>query len=220
MILKELYLYPDLKYYPDSIVHPFRDQSRSVCNFLEREIKAIKFDANGFKRICVVGSSSPREECIINSSKILVVEVQFDSTEYSGLDEANLNAYFSKMLHSGFEKCSRQFVIPLLDLKLGLEKFIAEGGVNEWTFKSKQFKGIGLKCSLVCKLTTTSFHLVLVVSKSGVEILRTEILKTDPDELVFSPMFKDILLDGGSLVVVDKLGDPLFFKKVKDFEND
>ncbi|WP_080684749.1 hypothetical protein [Pseudomonas brassicacearum] len=44
MILKEIYLYPDLGEFSDEIIHPFRDQSRSICNFLERSLSAEKFE--------------------------------------------------------------------------------------------------------------------------------------------------------------------------------
>ena len=107
MILKELYLYPDLVEFPDEIVHPFRDQSRSICNFLERELQTIRFSADGFKRICIVGKSSPSTESFINSSKVLIVEVPFDENDYKKLERAQLNTFFAQMLVAGIEKCRK-----------------------------------------------------------------------------------------------------------------
>ena len=216
MILKEVYLYPDLVEYPDKIVHPFRDQSRSICNFLERQLKAFKFNADGFKRICIIGKSLPTAECFVNSSKVLVVEVQFDQKQYLELNEEGLNPYFAEILKAGFTKCKNQFTIPVEELMAGLDKFCADGYINEWCFKTKEFKPLGIKCSLNCKLTTKDFTLTFLVSKGSETIFEKNILKTEPDEIVFVPMFKDISLDGDKLVVLDKYGERVYSMLIEE----
>jgi hypothetical protein len=210
MILKELYLYPDLVDFKDDIVHPFRDQSRSICNYLERVLKPIKYDTKGFKRICFIGKNKPNLECFVNSSKVLIVEIYFDEKKYKSLEREQLNSLFSQMLISGVEKCQGQYEIPRDELLRGLADFCESGYVNRWTFKTKLIKDIGVKCALECELTTDTFYLNLVFYK-GSEMLSTrEILKTEPDEMVFTPMFKDISLEGDSLVIMDKFGDAIF----------
>lgn len=216
MILKELYLYPDLAEYPDEVVHPFRDQSRSVCNFLERELKSIKFEADGFKRMCVVGKLSPNTKCYVNTSKVLVIEVPFNEKQYLALNEGELNSYFIDMLKAGFEKSQNQFKIPTDELLSMIESFRSGGYINEWCFKSKHIKALGIKCFLNCKLTIRNFRLTMLVLKNGKTIFERRILETEPDEIVFTPMFKDICLDGDKLVVLDRFGDPVFQVLVKD----
>lgn len=210
MILKELYLYPDLVEFEDAIVHLFRDQSRSICNYLERQLKPVKFDADGFKRICFIGKDEPNSECYVNSSKVLIVEVYFDEKKYKSLKKDQLNTFFSQMLVSGIEKCQKQFEVPVDELLRGIENFLENGCLNRWTFKTKSFKDIGVKCALECELTIEAFYLSLVFYK-GKETLQTrEILKTEPDEIVFTPMFKNLRLDENTLIVMDKFGDAVF----------
>ncbi|WDE08763.1 hypothetical protein SG34_033225 [Thalassomonas viridans] len=216
MILKELYLYPDLVEYSDNVVDPFRDQSRSICNFLERELKPVKFKTNGFKRICFIGKSVANSKCWVNSSNVLTVEIEFDEKQYLTLAEEELNPYFMTLLKTGLIKCHEQFAIPLEHLISSLERFSAGGYVNKWCFKTKQIKELGIKCALNCQLTTNNFLLTLVVSKGKEIIYDKEILKTDPDEIVFTPMVKDIHLDGDKLIVSDKFGDPTYHLPVKE----
>ena len=210
MILKELYLYPDLVEFEDDIVHPFRDQSRSICNYLERQLKPVKFDANGFKRICFIGKNEPNSECYVNSSKVLIVEIFFDEKKYKSLEKDQLNTFFSEMLVSGIEKCQKQYKVPVDELLKGLENFFENGCLNRWTFKTKSLKDIGVKCALECELTIEAFYLSLVFYKGKEILLTREILKTEPDEIVFTPMFKDLKLDESTLVVTDKFGDAVF----------
>ena len=75
MILKEIYLYPDLGEFSDEIIHPFRGQSRSICNFLERHRGAEKFETPNFKKICFVGTRQAVNEPCVNSSGALIVNV-------------------------------------------------------------------------------------------------------------------------------------------------
>ncbi|WP_064792209.1 hypothetical protein [Shewanella woodyi] len=210
MILKELYLYPDLVDFKDNIVHPFRDQSRSICNYLERVLKQIKYDSKAFKRICFIGKSQPSSECFVNSSKVLITEIYFDENKYKSLEKNQLNTFFSQMITSGIEKCQEQYEIPKDELLKGLAEFYESGYVNRWTFKTKLIKGTGVKFALECELAIDHFCLNLVTYKSGEMVSIREILKTEPDEIVFTPMFKDIFLEGDSLVITDKFGDKIF----------
>ena len=67
MILREIYLYPDLTAYPREFTSNVRFATRSVCNYLERcWLKPLKLQGD-FKRVCVIGSAVPRPVCTINS---------------------------------------------------------------------------------------------------------------------------------------------------------
>jgi hypothetical protein len=143
MILKDLFLYPGLGDYPEDTIYPCRDESRSICHFLQRELKGLKFAADGFKRICFIGMPSPLAECVVNSTKVLSVEIDFDEAHYLGLakTEGALNDFFSTLLLAGFNKCQAQFDIPLAELLAGLDKFRAGNYVNQWCFKTQTIKG-------------------------------------------------------------------------------
>lgn len=218
MILKELYLYPDLVEYEQSTVNPFRDQSRSICNYLERHLKKIKFNANGFKRICFVGKRKPRYEVFVNSSNVLVVEIPFDEEEYKALKRNQLNAFFLELLIVGIERCRKHYDIPKGELLEWLDNFNKIGYVNRWIFKTKTIKELGAKCTLKCNLTLDAFYLNLDIVKGEKLIFSREILSTAPDEIVFVPMFKDVSLINGHIVVLDKYKEPVYSISVNELD--
>jgi hypothetical protein len=218
MILKELYLYPDLVEFNDEVVHPFRDQSRCICNYLERRLKSVKFVTNDFKRICFVGKRKPSAECFVNSSKVLIVEIPFDENQYKTIKKDKLNIYFSKMLVLGIEKCQTKYDIPGKVLIKGLSEFRENNYINKWTFKTKLLKQIGVTCTLECELTIDYFCLSLRILKGNDIILDRAILKTEPDEIVFNSKFKDVQLDGNFLVVLDRFGNAIYSLRIDELK--
>lgn len=216
MILKELYLYPDLVEYEKDIVYPFKYQSRSICNYLERHLKKIKFNTDGFKRVCFVGKSKPSPEGFVNSSNVLVVEIPFDEEQYKMLERNQLNTFFTKLLSGGIERCKKHYDIPGDELLEWLQNFNEIGCVNKWVFKTKAIKELGVKCILNCNLTIDAFYLNLDVVKGQEIIFSDEILSTVPNEIVFVPMFKDVSLVGDCIVVSDKYGDPIYSISVNE----
>ena len=205
MIFKEIYLYPDRgSYDKNEVVYPFKDQSRSLCSYLERQLKKIKFKTKNFNRICFVGHVKPRPECYVNSCNVLSVEISFDEEKYKSLKEDELNPFFIDMLTMAIEKCEKQYDIPGDALRGWMEDFRKEGFVNHWVFKTRLFRSIGLKCSLVCDLTLHAFHLKLTIKRGKVVIFDEEIKRTVPDEVVFNYLLKDIKLVDNKIVVLGK----------------
>jgi len=210
MILKDIYLYPDLGKYPDEIVHPFRDQTRSICNYLARAIKPLRFATDGFKRICFVGVSNPNSECQVNRSGVLVGEIPFEAAEYLGLKTEELNQYFKRLLEIGIRKCALQHQLPEEFLLASLQEFENIGFVNRWQIKTKKIRESGLKCTLIGELTTEEFQLTLAVSKGTKTLFEKVVITTPPDEIVFVPKVNDVRQADQQIIVVDKFGDPSF----------
>ena len=217
MILKEIYLYPDLVEYENNTVHTFRYQSRSICNYLERTLKKIKFNTDGFKRICFIGKSTPSEIAYVNSSNILIVEIPFDEKQYISLDKSQLNTFFSKLLIAGIYKCQKFYAIPSDKLIGSTEEFIKNNGINRWTFKKKLIKNYNIKCILNCQLTIEAFYLNLEVIKEKKVVFNHQILSTVPDEIVFSSKFKNIELIGEYILILDKFDEQIYKVNVNKF---
>lgn len=208
MKLRQIYLYPDLVHYPKEITGKFRDQSRSLCNYLERQIRPLSFEAEGFMKLCVIGMPNPAAGSSVNSSGALLIEVAFDPGEYLSVPRDSLNEYFIGMLTAGFGKARE--LIPETKLLESIESFRAKGYLNEWTAKKKTFKSLGLKASLRCALTIDAFALSLVIERGSEIVFDKQILSTEPDEIVFESKFKDIVERDGELTVIDKFDDPIF----------
>lgn len=210
MILRDVYLYPDWGESDDSLIGSFKDRSRSICNYLGRQLKPLKFKSEGFRRICFVGKRTPKAGCFVNTSNVLVIEIGYDEGKFKSLDGNQLHEFFADMLFEGIKKAETCSNIPGKELRDGIEKFRQEGYVNQWVFKARTVRGLGIKCALHCNLTLEAFHLTLVVTKGQETIFNREILKTVPDEIVFVPMFRDINVIGDRIVVQDRFGDTVY----------
>lgn len=220
MILKEIYLYPDLVEFSDDIIHPFRDQSRSICNFLERSLSAEKFETPNFKKICFIGTSQAAGEAYVNSSGVLIVNVTLDTERYKKCTSTSeLNELFIELLLEGLEKGVKHTALPDGLLKSAIDDFRRNHYKNEWTFKQKKIKGTDYTCALECHLTIDCFLMHFKVLKKNTLILDKEILRTAPDEVAFGPYLKDLKEEGGRIKVIDKLGVPFYTTLVASLDN-
>lgn len=210
MKLKDIYLYPDLVEFQSSSVLLLRDQTRFICNFVQHFLVGEGVETNGFNKICIVCKSIPSRECYINSSKALIVELQFDADEYCKIEEVNLPEYFIGLLRDGFTRCTKEYSLPIEKFNLAIESFRNNVYRNEWVHSEKNFKSAGLKCRLLCALTMTFFKLTLEVERAGMVIFSQDILRTIPDEIVYAHKFKDVNFSNDQLVVVDKFGNVIF----------
>ncbi|AXA58032.1 hypothetical protein ACNT2N_04170 [Pseudomonas thivervalensis] len=219
MILKEIYLYPDLGEFSDEIIHPFRDQSRSICNFLERHLSAEKFETPNFKKICFVGTRQAVDEPYVNSSGALIVNVSLDTEQYKKCTSVNeLNEFFIQRLLEGLEKCRPHMALPLDLLKNAMDEFRRNHYKNEWTFKQKKIKGTDYVCALECQLTIDCFLMNLKVLRKDTPVLDKEILRTAPDEIAFGPYLKDLKEEGGRIKVIDKSGVAFYTTTVSSLD--
>lgn len=218
MILKELYLYPDLVEYPGGITDVFRDQTRCLCNYLERTaLKSTRFKSEDFKRICVIGSKTPNDTVTINSSNVACITTSFDPEEYASKSDVELQEYFISMLCNGLDSLSQKESIPIQEIEAEIESFRKAGYKNEWIHKTKKLKGNKLVVSLKCELTVNNFILRMCVTKQKTTVFEEEILKTEPDEIVFTSKFKDIMCNEDVCQVTDKFGEIIYERNISDF---
>ena len=212
MILKHLYLYPDLVEFNTRLddLHVVRDQTRHICNFIERQLAQYKFSAEGFSRICVIGCSNSQKEMYIHSSQALSVPIQFDMNECRSVPKHKLGDYYAELLKTGLVRCATKYSIPLNEMLGWIDSLKGNDYRNEWTFKEKTFRKYGIKCRLDCVLTIDEFKLRLSINKKEENLFDGIILTTPPDEISFHYRFKDIAIEGDKVVVTDRIGGALF----------
>lgn len=209
MKLTSLYLYPDLVEHRSDAAVAFRNQTRSLCNYVQRHLIAGKLQAEGFNRICVVCKRVPAELTYKNKSNVLTAEVQFDIAEYETVADEQLPEYFIGLLEAGIAKCSKDQHVPAAYFDEAIQSFRAEHYRNEWVFLEKTFRAEGIKCRLTCKLDLSNFRLILEIERRGQSVFCQEILSTLPDEVVYAHRFKDIKFDGEAVIVQDRFGNSL-----------
>lgn len=220
MLLRHVYLYLNLDEYPPSLATPFGFQTRYVCNFLERRLRAQKFQSTGFSKICVQGTGAPVDSCPILPEHAVVPKVAFDAGRYQSLGPGERHEFFIGMLVEGLEKCARHHRIPLKEFLASIDEFRHEGYENEWVDQSKVLRPAGLRASLLCSLDADRFVLTLQLERTGTIVFSEPILETKPDELIFAYRFKTLVFDGESVVVNNKFDKPLFTVDVTTFRGE
>lgn len=210
MLLKDVSLYLNVDEYDRSYGSDFQFRSRYLCNFVRRRIAPLKFQTEGFGSIAVQGCREPKNTCSIEGEKVAVATVRFDQQHYDSLDPTECHEFFIGMLLQGLEKCARHHRIPLSEIKAAIDDFRAGGYRNEWTFKKRTLRPVGLQASLNCSLDMERFILTLKVERKGVVVYDAPILETKPDETIFAYRFKDVVLDGQAVVVKNKFDKPTF----------
>lgn len=203
MILREIYLYPDLTAYPREFTSGVRFATRSVCNYLERcWLKPLKLQAD-FKRICVIGSADPRMGCMINSEKVLSVEVSFSSEKWERTQGSARHEYHIALLIDGLTKIGAEHSLPIPSALACIDDFRRSHYTNKWLFKAKEIHPIGVRCELWCELTLEVFRLHLQIFRGDALISSEQVLETLPDELIYAHKFKDVVFVNDTLAIVD-----------------
>ncbi|WP_343321135.1 hypothetical protein [Sphingobacterium multivorum] len=89
---------------------------------------------------------------------------------------------------------------------------------NEWIHKKKRFKDIDLEIVLRCEFTSSYFQLITMVSQISTKEKLVEgiAMRTEPDEVLFDKMFKDILVDDKSIIITDSSDSPRVLIDLKD----
>jgi hypothetical protein len=210
MLLRDISLFLNLEDYGGKYSSDFQFRSRYLCNFVRRGVAPLRFKAEGFGSIVVEGCREPVARCPIKGENVASATVKFDKQQYDSLQPAECHEFFIGMLLEGLEKCGRHHRIPLPEMKAAIDEFRAGGYRNEWTFKKRTLRPVGLQASLNCSLDMERFILTLKLERKGVVVYDAPILETKPDEIIFAHRFKDVVLDGQTVVVKNKFDKPTF----------
>ena len=187
----------------------FAFRCRFIGNYLRRQIKQIKFEPIGYNRIFISAC-----QFLVKPNNVfentLRVSVLFDKDYYDSLNRKGAMDYFIELYKNGILKASQTHEVPVEFLLNKLKEFKENNYLNEWEFKSKLFKEIGIKATLFCKMTMEFFSLKLLLRKGGEIVFSEEILKTLPDEIIYHWQFKEIVLENNEIKVLDEFKKPIY----------
>ncbi|AZI92186.1 hypothetical protein AB1P82_000350 [Salmonella enterica subsp. enterica serovar Senftenberg] len=218
MILKEIYLYPETLDYDDSFTFPFKLQTRSLCNYIERYIKNLKYKTPDFKRVCFICRDGIIDESYVNSCNVLCVNILINKNEYLNLNKFQLNEYFISLLLAGLDKCHGKYSLPNEKIVEAINSFRDLNYVNEWVFKKKKINKTKLECLLKCHLTMDEFSFDLQVKDRGAVVFEDNIIKDKPNEFVFNYYLKDLVIDD-EIKVYGKNNKILYSKNITEIIN-
>lgn len=193
----------------DEYRYNFESHTRFISNFFSKSIRKIKFETDGtFDMISIAGATKAVETKIVPLNAISV-DLKFDRERYEKLKGTGDSSLYLEMLEQGFIKAAKYKSIPLNEL-LGLIKGFKNGNCkNEWLHKRKKFKDIDIEIVLECEFTTNYFQLLVTLTQisTGKELVKGILLRTEPDELFFEGMFKDVCINH-DIIVTDSSDEP------------
>ena len=192
--------------------YEFKQKLRFISNYFSKKIKKERYKTDGSYNMI---SINPVLGSNINDSKIvpfnvLKVGIPFDKVRYEKNKGTIDCSYYLELLEQGFKKASKFKSIPLEVLLDLIEEFKIEDYKNEWLHKKKRFKKQDMEVILNCEFTTNYFQLVATINQisSKKELVKGVIMKTEPDEVVFEGMLKDIIFDK-DIILTDKSDSPI-----------
>jgi hypothetical protein len=158
------------------------------------------------------------DECTIIPDKALAVSIPFDKEKYEKIKGTAACEYYLELFETGFKKASEFKTIPLDTLLDLIDNFRKNDYKNEWLHKKKQFKDRDIEVVLNCRFTTFDFRLIATINmlSTGEELCSGVVIHTEPDEINFNKMFKDILIDGRNIVITDASGAPRILVNLND----
>jgi len=189
----------------------FSFQCRFIGNFLRRQLRLSNFEPKEFKRLliyCCINNLNPNK--IFNN--YLCVSIPFEKTRFDNLTKAELPDFFIELYKQGILKGQQTHELPVDFLFDQLDEFKKDNYRNEWEFKSKTFKEIGIKATLSCKMNLDAFILSLKLFKKNEMVFCKEILNTFPDETCYHYKFKDLVFENDKIIVTGWYDAPPLFE--------
>lgn len=191
--------------------YEFQCHTRFISNYFSKAIRKYKFDTNGaFNMISItLCPENKLEPTKITGLDVLKTYLPFDQKRYEKIKGTEDSSYYLELLEQGFKKASELKPIPL-DTLLNLIKEFKKGGCkNEWLHKKKRFKEEDLEIILACEFTTNYFQLIATINQISTkkQLVKGVVIRTEPDEVLFDKMFKDIYIDD-NIIITDSSDSP------------
>ena len=194
---------------PPEFAGEFLFKSNHVSTFLTRRARARCLETSNWSGVYVEAAITPGpprtwENC-------LLCPVQLDRAKYESVSGTELSEFVVQLFEQGLRPAASLIGPAFADISEGIAAFRSLGYRNTWEAFSRYLVGRRLRASLQCASDPEKFtlHLQLErVTKGAAEVvLRSQLLRTLPDELCFWYKFKDFTFDGHAIHVRKRSGD-------------
>lgn len=212
-----IWLNPEIGY-EDEYRYEFTLHTRFISNYLSKQIRKYKFATDGtFNMISVSPKPDAVSECKIVPDAALTADVIFNRERYEQIKGTPNCEYYLELLEDGFKKAKKFKEIPLDTLLNLINDFRNNDYKNEWEHKKKRFKKQDVEVTLNCFFTTLDFSLIATINKISTKetLCSRVVIRTEPDEIYFAKMFKDILIDKGNILITDASDSPRILINLK-----
>lgn len=187
-----------------------------ISNYLSKQVRKINIELEEYKMISVVLSQNGNYGAITLSENVRSVTLfcsENDLKRYVTLsDDVERYEQYLSFLEKGY-RASGCLNEEQIDQLLQLHQQFRENGYrNEWLFKKKPVRELGVYLYFKCYFTSFEFRLELEVYdlKQTRLITKGVVMRTGPDEVFFDKDFRSISIDKGELTVLNFLNHPSF----------
>lgn len=196
----------------EKLLYHFNLHTRFISNYFSKVIRKQKYKTDGtFNMISVEATEyDVKQTKLVGFGDVIRVNLPFDKNRYEKIKGTSDCSYYLELLEEGFKKASDFKEVPLKVLLSIMEEFRRGGCKNEWLHKKKHSKEDDLEVILNCEFTTNYFQLIATINQVSTkrELVCGVIIKTEPDEICFEGMYKDIIINGYDIIITDKSDSP------------
>ena len=139
-----------------------------------------------------------------------------NEADYITCSKDSLNSYFIDLLTIGIEKCSTTHFLSKDEMIYAIDNFKNDRYINEWIFKKKRSHKYKIDCIVKCQLSIDEFTLDIELKQQLKTICRENVITDIPNEYVFNYHLKDILLIDDEIVIINKMNETIYSKKITE----
>lgn len=169
--------------------------SRSMINFVERRLSAIKSESEITDLNIVVSKSSVDDDLIRykRPKGHAGIRTRMDPRHFIN-PPAKFHKTCAEMIRKGFRAASRHTELPVDQVSQAIDDFIEGGFVNRWTHADKTWQRTGIRSVIRCDLRTDAFELTQSVYRDQKLLTEAIIARTKPREWLFYPLLGKLSL--------------------------
>jgi hypothetical protein len=169
--------------------------SRSMINFVERRLAALKFQSV-FTKLNIGVSKSSASNSLIRyrePKRFIGIQIQMDPGGFLN-PVSKFHQSCAEMVRMGLRAASRHVELPINEAFRAIVDFIAGGYVNRWIHADKTWKRIGYRSAITCDLRTDAFILTQSFYRGEELVTEAMIARTKPREGLFYPLLGKLTL--------------------------
>ncbi|MFV7710851.1 hypothetical protein [Shewanella algae] len=164
----------------------FTLENRCVCAHFERHFKGL--ETEGVYRVVVkLSEGDPRDGMSEISSSVLKYYDDFDFSKYYKLDTYERKELLLSTLHKFLLRLCEENDWDKGPFEMAKHRVIEDKFLNSYEVSRKNNSNRSMVARLNAEHTTEEFKLdIVVIDKSGKEVLKKTVLSEEPDEFLFN----------------------------------
>lgn len=192
----------------------FEFHVRYLCNYFSKEIRKFKL-LNGLRYDCLNIILDKDRYCRPSKEGTpwfnIEIGLPFSKDRYEKTKSTDNDSYYIELLEQAFREFCSFSNVDYMCFQKTFDKFENKNRKNEWLFKSLINTSLNIKAKFICKFSTNDFELEAIFYdlQSTTLLCRGICIRTKPDEIYFTGIFKSVVVNSTHVIIVDNENKPL-----------